>query len=92
MVRFDKFISGIRDGMMLADNKFELESTDKESGAILQTTFSGVYVICDNGYLDWSCTVPPMTMINKISEICWSKWVESMRKDVECTFGIMKGQ
>ena len=22
----------------------------------------------------------------------WSKWLESMRKDVECTFGIMKGR
>ena len=53
MVRLDKFISGIRYGMMFADNKFELDSTDKESGAIVRTTYSGVYVLCDNGYLDW---------------------------------------
>ena len=26
------------------------------------------------------------------SELRWSKWLESMRKDVECTFGIMKGR
>lgn len=25
-------------------------------------------------------------------EMRWSKWLESMRKDVECTFGIMKGR
>jgi len=36
--------------------------------------------------------VPPMTMTNKISNIWWSKWVESMRKDVECTFDILKGR
>ena len=92
MVRLDKFISGIRDGMMFADNKFELDSTDKESGAIVRTTYSGVYVICDNGYLDWSCTVPPYSMTSRCEEIRWSNWMESMRKDVECTFGILKGQ
>ena len=27
-----------------------------------------------------------------MDEIRWSKWLESMRKDVECTFGIMKGR
>jgi hypothetical protein len=27
-----------------------------------------------------------------IQQIRWSQWLESMRKDVECTFGILKGQ
>ena len=27
-----------------------------------------------------------------IRETRWSQWLESMRKDVECTFGIMKGR
>jgi hypothetical protein len=27
-----------------------------------------------------------------MTEIRWSKWLESMRKDVECTFGILKGR
>ena len=57
----------------------------------MRTTFSGVYVICDNGYLDWSCTVPPYSMTSCREEIRWSNWMESMRKDVECTFGILKG-
>ena len=50
------------------------------------------YVIVDNGYLDWSCTVPPFGVSNDIDEIGWSKWLESMRKDVECTFRILKGR
>ncbi len=54
--------------------------------------FSGAYLIVDNGYLNWSCTVPPLGVTNNVAEICWSKWVESMRKDVECTFGILKGR
>ena len=35
--------------------------------------------------------MPPFKVTIDIAEIRWSKWVESMRKDVECTFGILKG-
>ena len=44
----------------------------------------------ENGYHDWSITVPPFTHKNFRDKICWSEWMESMRKDVECAFGILK--
>jgi hypothetical protein len=91
MVRLENFIMGICESTILCDNTFELLSRD-DDGNIRKVTYSGVYILVDNGYLDWSCTVPPMTMTNKISKIRWSKWVESMRKNVECTFGILKGR
>ncbi len=46
----------------------------------------------DNGYLAHSTTVPPIKTTVKRSEIRFSAWLESMRKDVECTFGILKGR
>jgi len=46
----------------------------------------------DNGYLSWSCTVPPIKDGVSYEHIRFSEWLESMRKDVECTFGIMKGR
>ena len=46
----------------------------------------------DNGYHDWSTTIPPFKNTNLRDEIRWSEWLESMRKDVECAFGIMKGR
>ena len=46
----------------------------------------------DNGYHDWSITVAPFTNTNLRDKICWSEWMESMRKDVECAFGILKGR
>ena len=91
MVRLDEFIMAIRESTILRENTFELLSRDRH-GNIRKTSYSGVYVLVDNGYLDWSCTVPPMTMTNQISEIRWSKWVESMRKDVECIFRILKSR
>ncbi len=51
-----------------------------------------MYLIVDNVYLDWLCTVPPFGVSNNIDKSWWSKWLESMQKDVECTFEILKGR
>ena len=91
MVRQDDFLSGIYHGLYLDDVQFELRDYTK-SGTIINKKYRGKYVIVDNGYLRWSITVPPFKVTNLIDEIRWSKWVESMRKDVECTFGILKGR
>jgi hypothetical protein len=91
MVRLDTFVSSIRDGTVLNDVDFKLLAHDK-TGKIKILRFKGVCLICNNGYLSWSCTVPPFSKSNDIDEMHWSKWLESMRKDVECTFGILKGR
>ena len=36
--------------------------------------------------------IPPFKETQKCSEIRFSEWLESLRKDVECTFGILKGR
>ena len=89
MVRLDKCIGSVCAGTVFGDHEFELESMDCALQQIIRTRYRGVYVICDNGYLDWSCTVPPFTMTSMQDEIRWLKWLESMRKDVEWTFGIL---
>ena len=91
MVRLDTFVSGIRGGTVLNDVDFKLLALDKR-GNTKTLHFKGAYLICDNGYLNWSCTVPPFGVTNNINEIYWSKWLESMRKYMKCTFGILKGR
>ena len=44
----------------------------------------------DNGYLNRSCTVPPMKDPITYQQIRFSEWLESMRKDTECTFSSLK--
>ncbi len=39
-----------------------------------------------------STMVPPMKVSFDRRECRWSEWIESMRKDGECTFGILKGR
>ena len=46
----------------------------------------------NNGYISWSCTSPPSTDGTMYEMIMLYEWLESMRKDVELTFIIMKGQ
>ena len=89
LIRFDTFDDKIafklrmRQGMSL-DN----EGRDKDRTLELK----GAFVIVDNGYLEWSTTVPPLkTSCNRL-ELRFSQRLESMRKDVEYTFGILKGR
>ena len=53
----------------------------------------GLYLICDNGYLCWSTTICPYlrseTDGSRLKDL-FSSNLESIRKDVECVFGILK--
>ncbi len=51
----------------------------------------GMYLICDNGYLVWPTSICPYLKANNTTpEGLFSTNLESVRKDVECTFGIFK--
>jgi hypothetical protein len=53
----------------------------------------GLYVICDNGYLRWPTSICPYSKVeNSTPEGYFLLNLESVRKDVECTFGILKKQ
>ena len=84
-------MKGVRDGNYNDEFDFELCDFDENKQEI-KVKYRGCYLIVDNGYLDWSVTVPPMKTTNLYSYLRFSNWIESMRKDVECAFGIMKGR
>jgi hypothetical protein len=51
----------------------------------------GAYLISDNGYLRWPITICPFMHAKKTTcEGYFSSNLESVRKDVECVFGILK--
>lgn len=91
VVLFDTMLHGLKRGKVLADATFELLERNK-NGEIVPVKYRGAYVIVDNGYLAWSTTVPPFKRSASRPHIRFSEWLESMRKDVECAFGIMKGR
>jgi hypothetical protein len=90
LILCDSFIKRIQDGEVLEDTEFFLY--EYKDGAIVKQNYLGCWVLCDNGYLAWSTTIPPYKCSKDRRAKCWSEWIESMRKDVECTFGILKGR
>ena len=91
LMRFDDYMCGIQDGTLLQDVEFELFEKD-HFGNTIKVKYQGAWLVVDNGYLKWSTAIPPLKVSDDMREIRWSNWIESMRKDVECTFGIMKGR
>ncbi len=86
LVRFDGFMHQLCKGDLNKTMSFKLEVHDSS------ITVNGAYDIVDNGYLQWPSTVPPLKNSCNRSEIRFSQWLESLRKDVECSFGILKGR
>ena len=50
----------------------------------------GGYIIVDGGYQKIPCLMDPWHDATGLRETHWSEFLESVRKDVECTFGILK--
>jgi hypothetical protein len=91
LVLFDNFVVSLNERHHLDDVSFGLYESDCD-GRIEKVKYIGAWFIVDNGYLNWPVTVPPLKASTSRHEICFSQWLESMQKDVECTFGILKGQ
>lgn len=90
---FDEFLVSLQHHGSLDDNVFWLfEYNTPEETDIQMVQYRGAWIMCDNGYLHWPTLVPPFKDWRHIRETRFSHWLESMRKDVECTFGIMKGR
>jgi hypothetical protein len=91
LVLFDHFAVSLNEGRMLQDCAFELYERNS-IGEVVKAKYRGAWLIVDNGYLNWSTTIPPIKRTCNRAEIRFSAWLESIRKDVECTFGILKSR
>lgn len=60
VVLYDNFITDIKSGKKFDDHIFEL--LEKSDGQIIRVKYCGVWVVVDNGYHNWSITVPPYSI------------------------------
>lgn len=86
--RYDPGIQEIRfHNDLLTKHKWSSMTTERGG----KKYHEGAYFICDGGYLEWEELIPPYKHQAETSIVGkWSKHVESMRKDIECVFGILK--
>ena len=93
LVMFDDFVTRLKTGEYLSDFAFQLWDHNAKNGDEIKRLIGrGAWLLVDNGYHAWSITVPPFKRTDTRREVRFSAWLESMRKDVECTFGILKGR
>ena len=59
IVLFNNFATDLRNGTIMNDNQFVLFEHN-ESDIIVEVKYCGAWIIVDNGYFDWSVTIPPM--------------------------------
>ncbi len=90
LIFYDSFATEMRNGQRCAELSFTLN--EKKGDVIVSVNYIGAWTIVDNGYLPWPTLIPPIKLPTSYAEMRFSRWLESMRKDVECTFGIMKGR
>lgn len=84
---FDEFIQKIKKGEIYGECEFKVLN---EHG--MEDTIKGLYLICDNGYHKWRCLIPPSKLCFDEATATFSRHLESVRKDIECCFGILKGR
>jgi hypothetical protein len=68
LILFDKFVQGIHDRKILNYLKFELFELN-EKGEVVAAKYQGCWLLVDNGYLNWSTTIPRMM---SVLTDCWT--------------------
>lgn len=86
IIRYDGFIREIRTNALFTSYSFVVHDT-VDAPLELRT---GAYLICDGGYHEWKCLITSLPVTTDPLRQMWSNRLESIRKDVECTFGILK--
>jgi hypothetical protein len=86
IVKHDDNVRAIRFSQLFANTTWKYYDAD---GNIKSER--GMYLICDNGYLRWPTSICPYSGTdNSTVEGYFPTNLESVQKDVECTFGILK--
>ena len=88
IIKFDRLVSSINNYEMYSENEYELFDIN---GNIAKE--KGLYLLSDNGYHPWRCLQYPNRTKSNTDILLhhdWSCRLESIRKDVECFFGILK--
>lgn len=72
IVLMDNLENRMRKGQIMMDNVFELFEYD-DNGIICSVKYSGVWLLVNNGYLNWSTNIPPMKQTMLYKETRWSE-------------------
>lgn len=81
----DTYPMDVYGGELFRDLRYVLYTKDG-----VPITYQGAWLAVDGGYQKAACFINPMHNRFAFPEVVFSEWLESVRKDVECAFGILK--
>ncbi|CAN0563637.1 unnamed protein product [Ectocarpus sp. 12 AP-2014] len=87
IVCWDAAVEKIRMDKQYTEKTFDVYNEDGTT-----TTLKGCYLLVDNGYHKWQILIEPSKYPLSENFLLFSKRLESVRKDVECFFGILKSR
>ncbi|CAN0441290.1 unnamed protein product, partial [Pylaiella littoralis] len=85
IICWDAAVDRIRKDKQYTEKTFDVYNKDGTT-----RTLKGCYLIVDNGYHKWRTLIEPSKYPLSVGDLLFSKRLESVRKDVECFFGILK--
>ena len=91
IILYDDLIHGICGGIYLQDYDLALMEYDGNVNSI-SIIYKWVLFIVDNGCLSWFYTIPSFQDAVSYTYVQFSEWLESMCKDIEYPFSILKSQ
>ena len=85
VVRYDDFLKEIQSNPVYSEREYQLLV---QPG--ISETAKGVHTLCDGGYHRWNTTICGAKHTSDPDLKAFSGLCESVRKDIECVFGILK--
>ncbi|CAN0405602.1 unnamed protein product, partial [Discosporangium mesarthrocarpum] len=96
IVRYNPSVDRVKTHEAYAQMEYTLVDSEQR-----EFSEKGAYLIVDGGalclllfalVLTWRCLMDPLKSALTVAELKWSKHLESLRRDVECFFGKLKGR
>jgi hypothetical protein len=84
IARYDSFITDVGQNKMFTN----LTYNTKTKQDVVER--KGAYLICDGGYHHWNHLMCGLKLTSTNEARIWSVQMESVRKDIECCYGILK--
>eukprot|EP00951_Prasinocladus_malaysianus_P035878 scaffold373300_cov18-Prasinocladus_malaysianus.AAC.1 len=86
IVQHDRILAKLSSDPEYSDFEYEVETDLQAAPKMLK----GLHSLCDGGYHKWLTAMCGSKHSDEVDIKAWSKLCESVRKDIECVFGILK--
>lgn len=88
-VKYSKYVTLLKENKIYNNISYRIFVSMDETECI---ELSNCYLICDGGYLEWTVLMTGFGPSSDPIKYKFTDWLASVRKDVECCFGILKNR